>query len=513
MPHQQDMTEENEWENTNDEEKASPERWQFSSPRTPIFRRREAAPHPGVPRGGEGQPHQQQQPYPTQYAYQQQQSHPSYGQYYPQYGWGAASPLRPATSDQQQHPPARVSSFSQPPPQHAPRQQQLPETTATSTSQQPPSSATYESGRPNPRQHAAQQPPPPSNYSPIAPQGQYVYQAGQHYPYYHPRNPPPPPYQHHHYPYPPYASTAPPESRQQPYGSSTTPPHHPSIYPPEQTPQGGGNYYSSTTEPPPQRGVSYESTTPSPAGQHVSGALPTMSSGRAPPPDYVYLPNTGGPPPPHYHHHRQVPPPQHHMEGAGIAPPHHHLSSEAIDPSLIYDIRENDVLCGRGAPTTYHPGNQYFKELVAKYQPTYIASRRSDKPQIASQIVEIIRGRGGRFLKRTKKPGMGPSGHFCWEDVGDQRAYEKACQSLRENAPELRRRLAAEEIAAISVDSDHGPSAAPARPPRVSDETADSSLSGRKRPSQDEDDPDYEGSSAREATVEEARSKKVKSSK
>lgn len=88
-----------------------------------------------------------------------------------------------------------------------------------------------------------------------------------------------------------------------------------------------------------------------------------------------------------------------------------------------------------------------------KYQSTYLASRRGDKPEIAMQVVETIRRRGGRFLKRTKMPGLGPSGHFCWKDIGPQRAYEKACQALRENAPEIRRRLATQELAAVSVDS------------------------------------------------------------
>lgn len=69
-------------------------------------------------------------------------------------------------------------------------------------------------------------------------------------------------------------------------------------------------------------------------------------------------------------------------------------------------------------------------------------------------LLRIIRGRGGRFLKRTKRPGLGPSGHFCWEDVGEQRAYEKACQALRENAPEIRKRIAAEEGTTESVSAD-----------------------------------------------------------
>lgn len=38
-----------------------------------------------------------------------------------------------------------------------------------------------------------------------------------------------------------------------------------------------------------------------------------------------------------------------------------------------------------------------------------------------------------------------------WEVVEDQRAYEKVCQALREGAPELRRKLAAREIAAAAL--------------------------------------------------------------
>lgn len=72
------------------------------------------------------------------------------------------------------------------------------------------------------------------------------------------------------------------------------------------------------------------------------------------------------------------------------------------------------------------------------------------------KIVELVRERGGRFLKRTKVTGVGPRGrgHFCWEEIGEQRAYEKACQALREGAPELRRQFAAKELASLN---DHDP--------------------------------------------------------
>ena len=141
-----------------------------------------------------------------------------------------------------------------------------------------------------------------------------------------------------------------------------------------------------------------------------------------------------------------------HLEGDPSIPPPQTIFTSGSE--LVYDLRDQDVLCGRGAPTNFHPGNQLFRELVAKFQSAYLASRRSDKPEIATQIVKAIQKRGGRFLKRTKMPGLGPSGHFCWKDIGEQRAYEKACQALRENAPEIRRRLAAQELAAaVSSDS------------------------------------------------------------
>ena len=108
---------------------------------------------------------------------------------------------------------------------------------------------------------------------------------------------------------------------------------------------------------------------------------------------------------PHYHGAPPHPPAP---VGVGGGPPHGHVPPEYVyltgeehgateeqqqqqqqqPDDLILELHEADVLCGRGAPTTYHAGNHFFKELVAKYQPTYIASRRSDKPQIAAQIVK-----------------------------------------------------------------------------------------------------------------------------
>ena len=123
---------------------------------------------------------------------------------------------------------------------------------------------------------------------------------------------------------------------------------------------------------------------------------------------------------------------------------------------LIYEVHEADVLCGRGAPTHRHSGNEYFRLVVDEHREESLRARRADKPLIASKVVELIESRGGRFLKRTKRPGLGPSGHFCWQEIGEQRAYEKACQALRENAVELRKSLLREANEDAKAKGDMG---------------------------------------------------------
>ena len=75
--------------------------------------------------------------------------------------------------------------------------------------------------------------------------------------------------------------------------------------------------------------------------------------------------------------------------------------------------------------------------LVKQYQSDYLKAKKRDKPQVAARVVEKIRERGGRFLRRYTTE----SGVF-WVDIGDNRAKEKTCQALREGAPEIRRKKA-----------------------------------------------------------------------
>jgi hypothetical protein len=108
--------------------------------------------------------------------------------------------------------------------------------------------------------------------------------------------------------------------------------------------------------------------------------------------------------------------------------------------NYISELQGNDIVCGRGAPTSFHHGNHTYRELVADYQTVYLCSKRSDKPKIAMELLELVRSRGGRFVRRVKRL---YKGRFGWEENGEKQAHEKVCQALREGAPELRRKMLA----------------------------------------------------------------------
>lgn len=129
------------------------------------------------------------------------------------------------------------------------------------------------------------------------------------------------------------------------------------------------------------------------------------------------------PPPPH----RYMPPYPPYFPPWSVIPP----------PPLITDITPADVLCGRGGATNSHSGNRSFRSLVKDHQDQYLRAKKRDKPAVASIIVDLIRDKGGRFLRRYDTD---HTGQVRWVDIGDDRAREKTCQALRENAPELRRR-------------------------------------------------------------------------
>ncbi|KAL3929715.1 MAG: hypothetical protein SGBAC_012090, partial [Bacillariaceae sp.] len=79
----------------------------------------------------------------------------------------------------------------------------------------------------------------------------------------------------------------------------------------------------------------------------------------------------------------------------------------------------------------------------------YIQAKKRDKPGVASIIVEAIRRKGGRFLRRQSSR-LDPS-IVAWIDIGDARAREKTCQALREGAPEIRKKRSASSVEKVDA--------------------------------------------------------------
>ena len=102
----------------------------------------------------------------------------------------------------------------------------------------------------------------------------------------------------------------------------------------------------------------------------------------------------------------------------------------------------------------FHPGNHAYRELIKQYETAYLCAKRNDKPEIAMKVLEVLKERNVRFVKREKEDcGM------IWVEISEKRAYEKVCQSLRDGAPELRRRMMKvkkqeDEAAAQAADRD-----------------------------------------------------------
>jgi hypothetical protein len=138
-----------------------------------------------------------------------------------------------------------------------------------------------------------------------------------------------------------------------------------------------------------------------------------------PPPPPPVAPYYGYPPVPYGYSSYQWPPP---------------VSYVSVE--YITELYANDVLSGRGGATNSYRGNRAFRDLVKEYQEQYLKAKKRDKPSVASIIVDIVRKRGGRFLRRCNEQ----QGELVWVEIGDDRAREKTCQALREGAPEIRRK-------------------------------------------------------------------------
>lgn len=97
-------------------------------------------------------------------------------------------------------------------------------------------------------------------------------------------------------------------------------------------------------------------------------------------------------------------------------------------PGHATDPSDKDVLLGRGTTIDKHPGNRYFRKLLADHRKEYMsASKKIRKFLIATSVVEHIHKMHGRFLQQDNETGF-------WFPVDDGVAREKASRGLRRDS-------------------------------------------------------------------------------
>jgi uncharacterized Fe-S center protein len=85
---------------------------------------------------------------------------------------------------------------------------------------------------------------------------------------------------------------------------------------------------------------------------------------------------------------------------------------------------------GRGGGTNLHPGNRFYRDLILSHRASYDEASKTMKPEISQQIVQRIKERGGRFLRKDSD-GL-------YYEIAEADAKAKTSQALRHRTFELR---------------------------------------------------------------------------
>lgn len=111
-----------------------------------------------------------------------------------------------------------------------------------------------------------------------------------------------------------------------------------------------------------------------------------------------------------------------------------------IKGTWVSDLKDDDVLLGRGQPILNYPGNLKFRQLVKDNKQEYLASgKHAVKDEIARRIVKLITERGGRFLRKVDDQDerdflkVPESVFHAWHVVDEQTSLQKVKQALREH--------------------------------------------------------------------------------
>ena len=121
-------------------------------------------------------------------------------------------------------------------------------------------------------------------------------------------------------------------------------------------------------------------------------------------------------------------------------------ASGSLPLSIIVIPKRLDVLLGRGKPIQKHVGNVRYYAILENYQNAYERAKKFQKMQIAQQILDTVKGYGGRFLKAE---GAG------WVVTDEIVAREKVAHGFRT------RRATTEASSAVTLPSGATSSSSP----------------------------------------------------
>jgi hypothetical protein len=98
--------------------------------------------------------------------------------------------------------------------------------------------------------------------------------------------------------------------------------------------------------------------------------------------------------------------------------------NDGVDKVKKQKPGEFDILCGWGRSFQDHSGNRVLRQLVKLHSERYKRAKRSQKAQIASEIVAAFNAAGTHFLKHNDK-------NEFWEGIDDEVAKDKISHCFR----------------------------------------------------------------------------------
>lgn len=101
----------------------------------------------------------------------------------------------------------------------------------------------------------------------------------------------------------------------------------------------------------------------------------------------------------------------------------------SVQPKCLpinYEVKETDIICGRGRGSLRHEGNTCYLQVLRDNLQVYkMKAKKLDKSVLIGKIVKSLRQGGSRFIKFDKASN-------CWWEIGDEQARKKTGHAVRD---------------------------------------------------------------------------------